>query len=88
MVVQKKTPQRQCVGCQELKNKKELLRVVRTPNDEILLDITGKKSGRGAYLCFNEQCLAKAFKAKRLERALKRAIESEVYEQLRLGITT
>ena len=82
MVIQKKTPQRLCVGCQELKNKKELLRVVRTPNDEIVLDITGKKSGRGAYVCSNEQCLAKAFKEKRLERALKRVIETEVYEQL------
>lgn len=82
MVIQKKTPQRLCVGCQQLKNKKELLRVVRTPNDEIVLDVTGKKSGRGAYVCSNEQCLAKAFKEKRLERALKRVIETEVYEQL------
>ena len=55
MVVQKKTPQRLCVGCQELKTKKELLRVVRTPDDEVILDLTGKKSGRGAYICPNEQ---------------------------------
>ena len=82
MVIQKKTPQRLCVGCQELKNKKELLRVVRTPNDEIVLDTTGKKSGRGAYVCSNEHCLAKAFKEKRLERALKRVIDTGVYEQL------
>lgn len=75
-----------CVGCQEMKNKKELLRVVRTPDDEVVLDITGKKSGRGAYVCCNEQCLSKAFKEKRLERALKRAIEPQIYEQLRLGI--
>jgi predicted RNA-binding protein YlxR (DUF448 family) len=86
MVVQKKTPQRLCVGCQEMKNKKELLRVVRTPDDEVILDITGKKSGRGAYVCCNEQCLAKAFKEKRLERALKRIIEPQVYEQLSAGI--
>lgn len=87
MVVQKKTPQRLCVGCQQLKTKKELLRVVRTPEDEIILDMTGKKSGRGAYICSNEQCLAKAFKEKRLERALKRAIEPLVYEQLQAGIS-
>jgi len=86
MVIQKKTPQRLCVGCQQLKTKKELLRVVRTPEDTVILDITGKKSGRGAYVCSNEQCLAKAFKEKRLERALKRVIEPEVYEQLRSGI--
>ncbi len=86
MVVQKKTPQRLCVGCQQLKNKKELLRIVRTPDDQVVLDTTGKKSGRGAYVCANEQCLAKAFKEKRLERALKRAIEPQVYEQLHAGI--
>lgn len=86
MVVQKKTPQRLCVGCQQLRNKKELLRVVRTPDDEVILDITGKKSGRGAYVCCNEQCLAKAFKEKRLERALKRVIEPHVYEQLSSGL--
>lgn len=88
MVVQKKTPQRLCVGCQQLKTKKELLRVVRTPDDEVVLDVTGKKSGRGAYLCSNEPCLTKAFKEKRLERALKRVIAPEVYEQLRAGIIT
>lgn len=88
MVIQKKTPQRMCVGCQELKNKKELLRIVRTPDDEVILDTTGKKSGRGAYLCSNEQCLTKAFKEKRLERALKRVVNPEVYEQLRSGIMT
>lgn len=86
MVIQKKTPQRMCVGCQGMKNKKELLRVVRTPDDEVVLDTTGKKSGRGAYVCYNEQCLSKAFKEKRLERALKRVIEPQIYEQLRLGI--
>jgi len=86
MVIQKKTPQRLCVGCQQMKIKKELLRVVRTPDDEVILDITGKKSGRGVYVCCNEQCLAKAFKEKRLERALKRVIAPEVYEQLNSGI--
>ena len=86
MVTQKKTPQRLCVGCQQMKSKKELLRVVRTPDDEVILDKTGKKSGRGVYVCYNEQCLAKAFKEKRLERALKRVIDPEVYEQLSSGI--
>ncbi|HML87028.1 MAG TPA: YlxR family protein [Methylomusa anaerophila] len=76
-----------CVGCQEMKNKKELLRVVRTPNGEVILDSTGKKAGRGAYVCRSEQCFAKAFKEKRLERALKQTIEAEVYELLRSGIT-
>ncbi|SFL38756.1 RNase P modulator RnpM [Pelosinus propionicus] len=88
MVIQKKTPQRMCVGCQEMKNKKELLRIVRTPDDDIILDSTGKKSGRGAYLCCNEQCLIKAFKEKRLERSLKRVVNPEIYEQLRSGIVT
>ncbi|BBB93139.1 RNase P modulator RnpM [Methylomusa anaerophila] len=83
----RKIPQRMCVGCQEMKNKKELLRVVRTPNGEVILDSTGKKAGRGAYVCRSEQCFAKAFKEKRLERALKQTIEAEVYELLRSGIT-
>ncbi|WP_442891457.1 RNase P modulator RnpM [Dendrosporobacter sp. 1207_IL3150] len=85
-MVQKKIPQRMCVGCQEMKNKKELMRIVRTPEAEIVLDSTGKKAGRGAYVCRNEQCFAKAFKEKRLERALKHAVDPEVYEQLRSGI--
>jgi hypothetical protein len=76
-----------CVGCQQMKNKKELLRVVRTPLGEIILDSTGKKAGRGAYVCNDEQCLAKAFKEKRLERALKHAVELHIYEDLRAGIT-
>ncbi|EAX47074.1 MAG TPA: YlxR family protein [Petrimonas sp.] len=80
---QKKVPQRVCVGCQEMKNKKELIRVVRTPTGEVLIDTTGKKAGRGAYLCNNEQCFTKAFKEKRLERALKHSIEPPIYEELR-----
>jgi predicted RNA-binding protein YlxR (DUF448 family) len=84
--MQKKIPQRMCVGCQEMKNKKELLRVVRTPEDQIVLDVTGKKSGRGAYVCRNEQCLAKAFKEKRLEKALKHVIIAHVYDELKAGI--
>ena len=60
-MVQKKIPQRMCVGCQEMKNKKELIRIVRTPESEILLDPTGKKSGRGAYVCPCEACVTKAY---------------------------
>ncbi|VBB08050.1 Hypothetical protein LUCI_3315 [Lucifera butyrica] len=82
----KKIPQRLCVGCQEMKNKKELMRVVRTPAGEVLLDPTGKKAGRGAYVCSCEACLNKAFKEKKLERALNQVIAPEVYEQLRQGI--
>lgn len=72
-----------CIGCQELKNKKELTRIVRTPEGAIMLDATGKKSGRGAYVCTNDLCLAKAVKEKRLEKALKCTIPTEVYEQLK-----
>ncbi|MBP2654908.1 MAG: hypothetical protein H6Q73_2477 [Firmicutes bacterium] len=79
----KKIPQRMCVGCQTMKNKKELLRVVRSPEGIVSIDLTGKKSGRGAYVCNNEQCLTKAVKEKRLERALHHAIDSLVYEELR-----
>ena len=76
-----------CVGCQEMKSKKELLRVVRTPEGEIVLDLTGKKAGRGAYMCRSEQCLTKAFKEKRLERALKHRIGEDVYSALKAGMT-
>ncbi|HWQ61817.1 MAG TPA: YlxR family protein [Negativicutes bacterium] len=83
---QKKIPQRMCVGCQSMKTKKELLRVVRTPEGEILLDPTGKKAGRGAYVCPSDECLAKAVKAKRLEKALEHAISAEVFAALRAGL--
>lgn len=78
----KKTPLRMCVGCREMKPKKELLRIVRTPEDEIAIDFTGKKSGRGAYICPNETCLKKAGKQKGLDRALERAISLDIMEQL------
>jgi predicted RNA-binding protein YlxR (DUF448 family) len=78
----KKIPMRQCVGCGEMKNKKELLRVIRTAEDAILLDGTGKKNGRGAYLCPNEECLKKAVKTKGLERSLKTAVPKEIVEDL------
>ena len=82
----KKIPFRMCVGCQDMKTKKELLRVVRTPEGDIVLDPTGKKAGRGAYMCRSEQCLTKAFKEKRLEKALKHPIGEEVYNALKVGI--
>ncbi len=78
----KKVPMRQCVGCQEMKSKKEMLRVLKTAEDEIVLDATGRKNGRGAYLCFSRECLAKARKNKGLERSLKMAIPSAVYDSL------
>lgn len=83
---QRKIPQRMCVGCQTMKNKKELLRVVRTPEGAVVLDSSGKKAGRGAYVCNSDECLAKAIKEKRLERALQHAIGPEIYENLRSGI--
>ena len=78
----KKVPMRQCVGCQEMKSKKEMLRVLKTAEDEIVLDATGRKNGRGAYLCFSKECLAKARKNKGRERSLKMAIPSAVYDSL------
>lgn len=73
---------RQCVGCGEMKSKKEMLRVLKTAENEILLDATGKKNGRGAYLCFSRECLTKAIRGKGLERSFKMAIPREVYEKL------
>ena len=78
----KKIPIRRCVGCMEQRPKRELIRVVRSPEGEISLDTTGKKSGRGAYLCPDPACLAKARKARRLERALECEIPDEVYERI------
>ena len=77
-----KIPMRRCVGCMEQRPKRELIRVVRSPEGEISLDTTGKKSGRGAYLCPDPACLAKARKARRLERALECEIPDEVYERI------
>ena len=73
---------RKCVGCQEMKSKKEMIRVIRTSENEFLLDSTGKKNGRGAYICPNGDCLSKAIKSKGLERSFKQAIPKEVYETL------
>ena len=78
----KKVPVRMCTGCREHKPKKELIRVVRSPEGEISIDATGKKSGRGAYLCPSADCLARARKSKALERAFAGPIPPEVYEGL------
>lgn len=78
----KKVPVRMCSGCGQHIPKKELIRVVRSPEGELSVDLTGKKSGRGAYLCQNVECLLKARKARRLERSLSCQIPDEVYERL------
>ena len=78
----KKVPLRQCIGCQEMKSKKEMIRVIKTAEDEIMLDATGRKNGRGAYLCPSMECLKKAVKGKGLERSFKMAIPKEEYETL------
>ena len=78
----KKVPLRQCVGCGEMKGKKDMMRVLKTAENEICLDITGKKNGRGAYVCRSGECLQKARKNKGLERSFKMSIPKEVYETL------
>ncbi len=82
MIRTKKIPQRKCVGCNEMKDKKSLLRIVRSPEGEISLDLTGKKNGRGAYVCPDKDCITKAVKEKRLERALEKPVSDEVYKKL------
>ena len=77
----KKIPQRQCVGCRMMKNKKELIRVLKT-DEGIIIDDTGKKNGRGAYICPGSECLQKAIKCKGLERSFKMPIPKDVYEML------
>ncbi len=79
----KKIPQRMCVGCQEMKPKRDMVRVVRTPDEKIEIDLTGKRSGRGAYICPQLECLDKALKGKRLDRALQRPITQEVIDALK-----
>lgn len=78
----KKIPMRQCLGCREMKPKRELLRVVRSPEGEVSLDTRGKKPGRGAYVCPNADCLKKAVKTRALSRALETAIPEEVMQRL------
>ena len=78
----KKIPQRQCLGCREMKEKRALIRVVRSPEGEVSLDFRGKKPGRGAYVCPNAECLKKARKSRAIERAFSVAIPPEVYDAL------
>lgn len=79
----KKKPTRTCMACNEKKEKQELLRVVRTVEGNIEADLTGKKNGRGAYICKSEDCLNKVIKSKKLERILEKEISPEIYESIR-----
>ena len=82
----KKIPQRMCLGCREHKDKKELVRVVRSPEGEVSVDLTGRKNGRGAYICKSADCLKKARKQKAISKALNCEISDEVFEQLLVQI--
>ncbi|WP_027634223.1 RNase P modulator RnpM [Clostridium hydrogeniformans] len=79
----KKIPQRMCNGCMEMKPKKELIRIVKSPEGDVSLDLTGKKPGRGAYICKSEACLEKAFKSKRLNKNLETNIKEDIYASLK-----
>lgn len=79
----KKVPQRQCIGCREMKNKKDLIRILKTDEEGIIIDVTGKKNGRGAYICPNAECLERAAASKGLERSFKMPVEQSVYENLK-----
>ena len=78
----KKIPLRQCIGCGEMKSKKEMIRVLKTAEDEIILDATGRKNGRGAYLCHSKECLKMARKKKGLDRSFRMTVPEEIYDQL------
>jgi predicted RNA-binding protein YlxR (DUF448 family) len=80
---QKKIPLRMCLGCKEMKPKRELIRVVKNNEGEINIDLVGKKPGRGAYICKSVECLEQAIKAKRLEKAFETAIDVEIYNNLK-----
>ena len=84
----KKIPMRKCVGCQEMKSKKEMIRVLKTSENTFELDTTGKKNGRGAYVCCSKESLEKAIKSKGLERSFKQPIPAEVYETLKKEMDT
>ncbi|KYH29885.1 MULTISPECIES: RNase P modulator RnpM [Clostridium] len=82
----KKVPQRMCTGCSSMKPKKELIRIVKNKDEEIFVDLTGKKPGRGAYICRDLNCLEQAFKTKRLERNLGVKINEDIYDKLKSEI--
>ncbi len=86
-MIKKKIPMRQCTGCGEMKTKKELIRVIKTPENEIVIDFSGKKNGRGAYLCDSLDCLKKARKSRAIERSLKTTIPDDIYDQLEKELT-
>ena len=79
----KKKPARRCMACNEQKEKNELLRIVRTPEGNVEIDLTGKKNGRGAYICKSEECLKKIVKSKKLERIFEKEISQEFYDSIR-----
>ena len=79
---QRKIPMRRCNGCNEQKPKNQLIRIVKSPDDEISLDLTGKKSGRGAYICYDVECLRKARKSRRIDRTFEMTIPDNVYDSL------
>lgn len=83
MGVIKKIPLRKCLGCGEMKPKKELVRILKTENEGIVVDLSGRKNGRGAYLCPSLECFEKAVKTKGIERSLKTPVPQEIYEELR-----
>ena len=84
----KKIPMRMCTACREMKPKRELVRVVKTPENEILLDLTGKLNGRGAYICKSAECLEKAKKSNALQRAFSCEVSIEIYERLKKELQT
>ena len=84
--MQKKIPQRQCMGCRERKEKRQMIRVVRTPEGNVNLDFSGKMNGRGAYICPNPECLKKALRSKALDRSLEVTIPEDVYVWLEKGM--
>ena len=83
MKTKNKIPMRQCTGCREMKSKKEMIRVLKTPEDKIVLDTTGRQNGRGAYVCPSSECLEKAIRNHGIERSLKTVVPQEVYEDLK-----
>ena len=82
----KKIPQRKCIGCNEMKEKKELIRIVRSPEGDISVDPEGKKNGRGCYICINAECFEKVRKGKKLEKTFKMQIPQEIYDELETQI--
>ena len=86
-MAEKKIPMRKCMGCNEMKPKRELIRAVKSPEGEISLDLTGKKSGRGAYICPDKGCFDKARKGRRIERALETKIPDAVYDEMLKELT-